>query len=149
MLKIPTTHFDKRGHEFPLFNDHMQCTRSEKGVLRGMHAEVGQTRWVTVALGEIYHVVVDLKSGEWQGWKMGDKKHEERLIQEGFAHGYLVLSETAIVISKTDCPSDPLKKRLFRYDDRDVAIDWPIEYPILSLQDEKAGRFDQVLDYRS
>lgn len=158
LLTIPTTHFDSRGNLFELFREEKYetrfvqtiCSRSEKGVLRGMHAQLGQSKLVTTLLGEIYSVVVDIRKnspteGKWCSYNLGDKKHEQLFIPEGFAHGFCVLSNTAIVIYELSSYQDTALEMAFRFDDRDVAIDWPIEYPSISLRDERALSFKEVL----
>jgi dTDP-4-dehydrorhamnose 3,5-epimerase len=158
VLRTPTTHFDLRGDLFEVFRresygeEFVQAIsfRSEKGVVRGMQGQKGQAKLITVLLGEIYDVVVDIRKdsstfGKWQPYKLNDKRHHQLFIPDGFAHGFCVLSQMAVVLCHVSAYYDPQLEIAFRFDDTDLAIDWPIDYPLVSLNDGKALSFKEVL----
>ena len=113
-------------------------SRSARGVLRGLHYQLGrpQGKLVRVLDGHIWDVAVDLRRdsrdfGRWAGFHLkplNDAGGLELLwIPEGFAHGFLVLSETADVLYKTTDLYYPAGERAIRWDDSELAIGWPLE----------------------
>ena len=128
---------------------------STQNVLRGMHFQKGQSKWVRAIYGKIYDVVVDLREdspnfGKWQGVILDDIDHHSLLIPDGFAHGFCVLSEEAHVYYKVSTEYDLDLESGFRFDDPVVGIEWPIAKPKLSDRDLNAKSFqDAILDYRS
>jgi len=124
---------------------------SKKGVIRGMHfqTEPGQAKLVRVALGKIYDVIVDIRPdsptfGKWQGQILDDEKHQQLFIPVGFAHGFCVLSDEAHVLYKISTPFCAETEKGFRFDDPEVAIEWPIKDPILSERDRNTPYFYEL-----
>ena len=116
---------------------------SHAGVLRGLHYQLGkpQGKLVRVLSGEIYDVAVDLRRdsptfGQWIGLKLSASSLEMVWIPENFAHGFLVLSESAHVLYKVTDFYEPSAERTLRWDDPTLGIDWPIVgTPVLSAKD--------------
>lgn len=107
-------------------------SRSARGVLRGMHYQVvrPQGKLVRVTAGEVFDVAVDLRPGsptfgKWVGERLSADNRKSLWVPEGFAHGFLVLSEFADFQYKVTDYWYPQHERCLRYDDRDVAIEWP------------------------
>ena len=124
-------------------NHSMSC----RGVLRGMHYQVRQPqgKLLRVIKGEIYDVVVDLRPdsptlGQWLGTTLSEDNKKQLWVPEGFAHGFLVTSDKAEVLYKTTDYYAPEHERSIRWDDPDLAIDWPLEAlpPKLSAKDAAA-----------
>ena len=118
---------------------------SHQGVVRGLHLQNdphGQAKLIRVVHGKIYDVAVDLRKdsstyGEWFGVKLSAENHTQLFMPKGFAHGYSVLSEKAIVQYKVDSAYNPLAESGIRYNDPDLGIDWQVDNPILSEKDQK------------
>jgi len=119
-------------------------SRSQRGVLRGLHYQVQQTqgKLVRVTAGEVYDVAVDIRSssptfGRWVGVHLSADNNRQLWVPEGFAHGFAVLSEYAEVLYKTTDYYAPEHERCIRWDDPTLAIDWPLqEAPQLSAKDQ-------------
>ncbi len=117
------------------------------GTLRGLHYQLKhpQGKLVRVTKGEIFDVAVDLRQssktfGKWTAKILSEENKDLLWIPPGFAHGFLVLSDKADLVYKCTeyyCPED---ENSIRWDDRDLAIDWPLKgnSPILSQKDEQA-----------
>jgi len=128
---------------------------SRRGVLRGLHYQVGepQGKLVRVLSGHIWDVAVDLRPdspdfGKSAGFHLNGDDLEFLWIPEGFAHGFVVLSETANVLYKTTGYYYPAGERCVRWDDPTLAIPWPLDgigVPSLSEKDV-AGRLLQDAD---
>ena len=116
---------------------------SARHVLRGLHYQVSrpQAKLVRVVAGEIFDVAVDLRKGSstfgrWVGVVLSAEHRKQVWIPEGFAHGFLALSEVAEVIYKTTDYYDPASERTIRWDDPSIAITWPLTgTPTLSPKD--------------
>ena len=135
-------------------------SRSSKGVLRGLHYQIQQPqgKLVRVARGAVFDVAVDIRKssptfGKWVGVELSEDNHRQLWVPPGFAHGFLVLSETADFLYKTTDYYAPEFERCIRWDDPDVGIDWPlaaagISAPLLSSKDlagvgmKQSGVFD-------
>ncbi|MGB4611341.1 MAG: dTDP-4-dehydrorhamnose 3,5-epimerase, partial [Methanothermobacter thermautotrophicus] len=107
---------------------------SVRGVLRGLHfqREKPQGKLVRVIRGEIFDVAVDLRKnsdtyGEWTGVRLSDENRREFFIPEGFAHGFLALSDECIVNYKCTELYHPEYDSGIPWDDPDIGIDWPLE----------------------
>jgi dTDP-4-dehydrorhamnose 3,5-epimerase len=130
-------------------------SRSGKGVLRGMHFQIGAgtSKLVRCGRGEIFDVVVDLRRGspsygEWEGVRLSEQNMHVFYCPIGFAHGFCVLSDVADVLYKqSNYYADELERGI-AYDDPDVAIDWPLPRGqlIVSQRDAQAPRLAEVAD---
>ena len=123
-------------------------SRSAKGVLRGLHYQIQQPqgKLVRVAQGAVFDVAVDIRKssptfGQWVGVELSADNHRQLWVPPGFAHGFMVLSETAEFLYKTTDYYAPVYERCIAWDDPDLAIDWPNigMAPLLSAKDF-AGR---------
>jgi dTDP-4-dehydrorhamnose 3,5-epimerase len=123
-------------------------SKSTKNVLRGLHYQVppkSQGKLVRVVQGEVFDVAVDLRKGSktfghWVGDILSATNKKQIWIPTGFAHGFLTLSETAEFLYKTTDYYSPEHERCLRWDDLEVAIDWPLTSgaPILAAKDAAA-----------
>ena len=118
---------------------------SHQGVIRGLHVQNdphGQAKLIRVILGKIYDVAVDLRAdsstyGEWFGMELSAENQTQLFLPKGFAHGYSVLTEKAIVQYKVDAPYNPQAESGIRFDDPVLGIDWLVANPVLSEKDQK------------
>jgi dTDP-4-dehydrorhamnose 3,5-epimerase len=118
---------------------------SQQGVVRGLHLQNdphGQAKLIRVVHGKIYDVAVDIRAdspsyGEWFGVELSAETHTQLFLPKGFAHGYSVLSEKAIVQYKVDAPYNPEAENGIRFNDPDLGIDWQVDNPKLSDKDLK------------
>ena len=139
-------------HELGLDYDFVQDNQSysTKGVLRGLHFQkhFPQAKLVRVLEGEVFDVAVDLRKnsptfGKWYGVKLSAENKKMFMIPRGFAHGFLVLSDTAVFSYKCDDFYHPNDEGGIMFDDPDIGIEWPkidVEY-ILSEKDKKHPGF--------
>lgn len=142
----PTVFGDARGFFFESFNqrafneavgrqvDFVQDnhSRSVKGVLRGLHYQIQQPqgKLVRVVQGAVFDVAVDIRKssptfGKWVGVELNQNNHKQLWVPAGFAHGFLVISETAEFLYKTTDYYAPAHERCIKWDDTDLAIEWP------------------------
>jgi dTDP-4-dehydrorhamnose 3,5-epimerase len=122
-------------------------SKSSYGVLRGLHYQLypqSQSKLVSAAQGSVWDVAVDLRAssptfGKWFGVELSEENHLQFLIPQGFAHGFSVLSETALFTYKCDNFYNPTLERGILYNDPQLAIDWkiPTEKAIISEKDTK------------
>ena len=121
-------------------------SRSGKGVLRGLHYQLpphAQAKLVRVVVGEVYDVAVDIRKssptfGQWVGVLLSKENKRQLWIPEGFAHGFLTLSDHVEFLYKTTNYYAPESDRGIRWDDAQIAIDWKIaEALTLSLKDQR------------
>jgi dTDP-4-dehydrorhamnose 3,5-epimerase len=121
-------------------------SRSARGVLRGLHYQLQQAqgKLVRVSAGEVYDVAVDVRRsspnyGKWVGVHLSAENKRQLWVPEGFAHGFLVLSEYAEFLYKTTDYYAPAHERCIRWDDPQLAIDWPLDglRPRLSTKDQQ------------
>lgn len=157
----PRVFGDDRGFFFESFNEKMfkdktgvearfvqdNHSRSEKNVLRGLHYQIQQPqgKLVRVVIGEVLDVAVDIRKssptfGQWVSCLLTAENKRQFWIPPGFAHGFVVLSETADFLYKTTDYYAPQYERSILWNDPDLAIDWQIQgEPILSAKDQAAN----------
>jgi dTDP-4-dehydrorhamnose 3,5-epimerase len=163
LLIEPDIFLDNRGFFFESFN-HAKFeqaigrkvnfvqdnhTKSFKGVLRGLHYQTQnpQAKLVRVIHGEVYDVVVDIREnstnyGKWISNILSAENKKQLWIPEGFAHGFLVLSETAEFLYKTTNYYSPKFEKCIIWNDPTLDIYWPLEsLPKLSVKDSKGSLF--------
>jgi dTDP-4-dehydrorhamnose 3,5-epimerase len=126
-------------------------SRSSQGILRGLHYQIShaQGKLVRVASGEIYDVAVDLRRdspsfGRWEGVILSAENRRMLWVPPGFAHGFYVLSEDADFLYKCTDYYAPEHERTIRWNDPDLAIDWPLvdgQSPTLSDKDARGADF--------
>ena len=120
-------------------------SRSARGVLRGLHFQKTkpQGKLVRVVSGEVYDVAVDLRSdsstfGQWEGVVLSEHNKKQLWVPPGFAHGFLVLSDSADFEYKCTDYYDPSDEASILWNDPSLNISWPIDQPILSDKDMNA-----------
>lgn len=130
--------------------DNTSC--SKKGTIRGLHYQEkpGQDKLVWCLEGEIFDVAVDIRKdsptfGQWYSVILSNKSFSQFFIPKGFAHGFAVLSESAIVQYKVSAPYDSKMERSIRWNDPALGIEWPIRTPLLSPRDLESPLLEQVL----
>jgi len=119
-------------------------SRSQRGVLRGLHYQLpphAQGKLVRVVSGRVFDVVVDMRRGtktfgQWVGVELDSAEHRQLWIPTGFAHGFLVLSETADFLYKTTDYYAPALEGAVRWDDPRLAITWPNPGVPIQLSDK-------------
>ena len=136
------SYFRARGVELSFVQDNQ--SRSTKGTLRGMHYqhEFPQGKLVRVLAGVVYDVALDLRKGsesfgQWVGEYLTAENHKQLWVPPGFAHGFYVLSESADLTYKCTNYYHPEDECCVRWDDSDIAIQWPLldKKPLLSAKD--------------
>lgn len=139
------------GHHVTFVQDNH--SRSSKGVLRGLHYQLQnpQGKLVRVARGAVYDVAVDARRssptfGQWVGVELSETNHRQLWVPEGFAHGFVVLSETADFLYKTTNYYDPTSERSIIWNDAKLGIQWPDlgMDPLLSAKDQQAKNFQDA-----
>lgn len=127
-------------------------SRSVKNVLRGLHYQIRQPqgKLVRVVQGEVFDVAVDLRKssptfGEWVGEILSAENKRQLWVPEGFAHGFVALSETAEFLYKTTDYYAPVHERCVVWNDPDLKIKWPISTtPTLSFKDAQGQQLSQA-----
>lgn len=157
----PQVYKDERGFFFESYNQKVLAdeagihthfvqdnhSRSTKDVLRGLHYQLEhpQSKLVRVIAGEVFDVAVDMRQssptfGQWAAATISADNRRMLWIPKGFAHGFLVLSNSAEVLYKTTDFYDPASEHCLRWDDPTAAIAWPLDNaPILSAKDEQGN----------
>ncbi len=161
LLLTPKVFEDSRGFFFESFNsrafedvtglkpefvqDNHSC--SSKGVLRGLHYQIQhpQGKLVRVVSGEVFDVAVDLRRnspnfGKWAGAVLSNVNKQQLWIPEGFAHGFVVISETAEFLYKATDYWHPEFERVLLWNDPTIAIDWPLPTPPVLAQKDEDGK---------
>lgn len=127
-------------------------SKSSKGVLRGLHYQIKQPqgKLVRVVSGEVFDIAVDLRKssatfGQWAGVHLSAENKRQFWVPEGFAHGFIVLSESAEFLYKTTDYYAPEHERCIRWNDAELGIDWqyPGE-PLVSDKDAKGTAFKEA-----
>ncbi|MEE9336682.1 MAG: dTDP-4-dehydrorhamnose 3,5-epimerase [Methylococcaceae bacterium] len=166
----PQVFGDDRGFFFESFNkkkfaevlglnvDFVQDNHSKsvKGVLRGLHYQIKQSqgKLVRVSSGEVFDVAVDLRTssstfGKWTGVNLSAANKRQLWVPQGFAHGFIVLSDTAEFLYKTTDYYAPEHERCIRWNDEDLAIDWQYkEEPLVSDKDAQGTTFEQAYFFK-
>ncbi|WP_342624683.1 dTDP-4-dehydrorhamnose 3,5-epimerase [Pseudomonas alkylphenolica] len=159
ILFEPKVFGDDRGFFFESFNQRQfeaavgrtvefvqeNHSRSVKNVLRGLHYQIQQPqgKLVRVVVGEVFDVAVDLRKssptfGKWVGAHLSAENKHQLWVPEGFAHGFVVLSEQAEFLYHTTDYYAPEHERCVIWNDPDLAIDWPLnDQPVLSIKDQQ------------
>lgn len=120
-------------------------TKSKKNVLRGLHYQKNpraQGKLVRCLRGKIFDVAVDIREGsstfgQWIGMELSEENNRMLYIPPAFAHGFVVLSDTADVIYKCTKEYSPENDRGIIWNDPDISIKWPVENPVISEKDRK------------
>lgn len=133
------------GIDLPFVQDNH--SKSARGVLRGLHFQKTkpQGKLVRVVRGEVYDVAVDIRKGSatfgaWEGVILSEDNKKQFWVPPGFAHGFVVLSDTADFEYKCTAYYDPSDEVSILWSDPDLDIPWPIANPVLSTKDESAKR---------
>ena len=132
-------------------------SRSAKGVLRGMHYQYTrpQGKLVRVVAGRVFDVAVDMRRdsprcGQWGGVELSEQNKRALWIPPGFAHGFLVLSESADFLYKSTDYYAPSDEKALLWNDPQVGIEWPLEpgrQPLVSAKDQVAAAFRDAALY--
>jgi dTDP-4-dehydrorhamnose 3,5-epimerase len=161
LIITPSVYTDTRGYFFEDFQKNRyeqhgipafvqsNLSRSKRNVLRGLHYQEPQAqgKLVGVTRGTVWDVVVDIRPesvtfGQWFGITLSDENHTQMYIPPGFAHGFCVLSDEADFYYKCTEYYAPSCEHGIAWNDKTLAIDWPITNPILAAKDEQYPRFD-------
>lgn len=163
----PRVFRDERGYFFEQYNDEKfkknglnykfvqdNQSKSSYGVIRGLHfqlAPYAQTKLVRAIQGKIFDVAVDIRKnsptfGHWYGLELTDENFLQLLVPRGFAHGFSVLSETAIVHYKCDNLYNASSEKGIIYNDKSLDIDWqvPPKKALVSPKDKMLPDFDNA-----
>jgi dTDP-4-dehydrorhamnose 3,5-epimerase len=133
-------------------------SRSMRGVLRGLHYQLPphtQGKLVRVASGKVFDVAVDMRKssprfGQWVGTELSSDNHRQLWIPPGFAHGFLVLSESADYLYKATDYYAPGSEAAVRWNDPSITINWPLDglAPVLSEKDSLAPELVNALTFK-
>lgn len=160
----PSIHGDERGffqeswksssysaHGLPGKFAQANVSRSEKGVLRGLHYQYRQPqgKLVYVLEGRIFDVAVDVRPesasfGQWAGVELSAHSHRQLYIPEGFAHGFIVLSDSALFHYYCTTEYAPQYEVSIAWNDPDIGIAWPAEPSSISARDRQAPRLREL-----
>ena len=162
LILEPKVFGDARGFFYESFNarDFAQATglnvqfvqdnhsKSAQGVLRGLHYQIQhpQGKLVRVTQGEVFDVVVDLRRssatfGQWVGAHLSADNHRQLWVPPGFAHGFVVLSQSAEFLYKTTDYWYPEHERSLLWNDPELGIDWPLARPPQLAAKDQAGQW--------
>jgi dTDP-4-dehydrorhamnose 3,5-epimerase len=126
-------------------------SHSRYGILRGLHYQLknAQGKLILVITGEIFDIVVDIrlgspKFGQWLGTHLSAENRRQIFVPEGFAHGFIVLSDSVDVIYKCTDFYNPGDEYGIFWADPTIGIDWPIRNPILSDKDSKNPKLSEI-----
>ena len=166
---IPEVHGDSRGYFMEVYNkqdfDAAGIDRvfvqdnqsaSKKGVLRGLHFQINypQAKLVRVVRGEVYDVAVDLRPGsatfgKYHGIVLSEENKKQFYIPEGFAHGFLVLSDYAEFAYKCTDFYHPNDESGIIYNDAEIGIDWPIPSDMELIFSDKDTKWQSLAEYKA
>jgi dTDP-4-dehydrorhamnose 3,5-epimerase len=164
LLLEPIVLGDARGHFFEAYHARRYAeagitstwvqdnvSSSQRGVLRGLHYQhpYGQAKLIGVLEGEVFDVAVDIRRGSptfgrWVGQCLSSANNRQLYIPAGFAHGFLVTSDRALVAYKCSEYFHPETERAIRWDDARIGIDWPTDRPLVSAKDATAVTLDAM-----
>jgi dTDP-4-dehydrorhamnose 3,5-epimerase len=166
LLIEPQVFGDDRGFFFESFNHKLfekvvgrkinfvqdNHSKSAKGVLRGLHYQLppkAQGKLVRVIQGEVFDVAVDIRRssptfGEWVGDIISSDNKKQIWIPEGFAHGFLTLTDTAEFLYKTTEFYSKKHEQAIQWNDKKIGIEWPVDKPSLSLKDRASKLFSDA-----
>ena len=166
LILEPKVFGDSRGFFFESFNakDFADATglsvnfvqdnhsKSAKGVLRGLHYQLQQAqgKLVRVTQGKVFDVVVDIRKssptfGKWVGCELSDANHRQFWVPAGFAHGFVVISESADFLYKTTDYYAPAYEKCIAWNDPSIGIEWPEGItPLLSAKDQQGTSLEQA-----
>jgi dTDP-4-dehydrorhamnose 3,5-epimerase len=127
-------------------------SRSARGVLRGLHYQIehAQGKLVRVVEGEVFDVAVDIRKsspnfGKWVGVNLSEENHRQLWVPPGFAHGFVVLSESAQFLYKTTDYWYQAHERSIVWNDPEIGIEWPIDFePLLAAKDAAGKRLSEA-----
>jgi dTDP-4-dehydrorhamnose 3,5-epimerase len=126
-------------------------SRSQRGILRGLHLQepYGQGKLVHVLDGEVFDVAVDVRVGSptfgrWVGEVLSSDNHRQLYIPPGFAHGFCVTSDSALLQYKCTDLYHPETELSVAWNDPKLAIPWPVKEPVLSKKDAAASRLADI-----
>jgi len=158
LLLVPTVHRDERGFFVETYRrerfealglaDLIQDnhSRSSRGVLRGMHLQLGEgiVKVVRCVRGEILDVIVDVRHGSptfgrWEAFTLDDRDHHQLYVPVGFAHGFCVISEVADVTYRQSGYYAPDLERAIAFDDPAIGIEWPADLPLTVSERDRAA----------
>ena len=154
----PAVHGDSRGYFYESFHAQKfaeagldlrfvqtNVSRSARGVLRGLHYQWPnpQGKLVSVVEGEVYDVAVDIRHGSptfgrWAAAILSAENKRHFWVPEGFAHGFVVLSDDATFVYQCTALYDRDADSGIRWNDGEIAVDWPVAQPLLSDKDQRA-----------
>jgi dTDP-4-dehydrorhamnose 3,5-epimerase len=160
LILKPTIYYDTRGYFFESFNQSVlknagiefnpvqdNESKSSKGVIRGLHYQLmpfGQTKLIRVVEGKIFDVALDIREdsvtyGKWYGTELDSETKDQFLIPKGFAHGFSVLSDIAVIQYKCDNIYNPQYERGIALNDPALDINWKLGsvVPVISEKDIK------------
>jgi len=145
--------FEEHGINYNFVQDNE--SKSSYGVLRGLHYQKSfpQTKLVRVVEGEVFDVAVDLRKdsstyGKWVGVILSAENKKQFLIPKGFAHGFVVLSKTAIFAYKCDDFYHPNDEGGIIYNDPDINIKWPLNEDLILSEKDKKHPFLKDINYK-
>jgi dTDP-4-dehydrorhamnose 3,5-epimerase len=128
---------------------------SRRGILRGLHFQNpnGQGKLIQVLQGEVYDVAVDLRRSsptfrKWHGLILSSENKRQFYIPPGFAHGFVVTSETALFYYKCTEAYSQKDEMALKWDDPELAIQWPVDNPTISERDAKGLRLQDIPEDR-
>jgi dTDP-4-dehydrorhamnose 3,5-epimerase len=169
LILEPKVYGDARGFFFESYNERVfreltglavsfvqdNHSRSARGVLRGLHYQIEQAqgKLVRCCAGEVFDVAVDLRRssptfGRWVGTLLSAENMRQMWVPAGFAHGFLVTSESADFLYKTTDYYAPQHERAILWNDPDLGILWPLDgEPVLAARDATAVRFADAALY--